>query len=168
MNSIGGKSISVQSTPTITATNYTAGMQVGGVNALSQVALAEGRITTLAGLTFSEKATNAGAITYNVWFFDRLVTLSSTDHTTLAISQANGLFVVGKVVVDSCFFAKPGGTAGYAIASMSIPASAFPLVCNSTLKNLYYVLEIAPSNTTLPTYAATTDISLRFVFNQDF
>jgi len=57
MNSVGGYSTSIIVTPTITAfSSYNPDTQLGGVQTISQAALAEGRVTTLVSLTIVDKA----------------------------------------------------------------------------------------------------------------
>lgn len=146
-------------TPVISAAVYSAGNQVGGIQALTHASIEENRITQLQTLNIIDVDNQKAAMT--VLFFNQPPVVSSTDKTAFAITAANAKAqCIGQIQVLAANYATVGSVA---VATLQF-TNYFTQSLTSTAGNIY---AIAVTSGT-PTYTTTSSLVFKYVFAQHF
>lgn len=160
MQSVASNFVQVEITPTIDTSIYAANDQVGGIQTLTGVAFDENRFAQLVGITIVDKAAQSAAL--SLFFFDQLPTVVSVDQGALNISDAE--------MAAKCIGHATIATGDYQTTSANSAASktfTVPLKSRTTGSPggaLYVVMK----TTGTPTYAAASDLVLKYVFARGF
>jgi len=170
MNSIGGQTIPVVIDLTVSATTYSAGKQVGSLNTIPNVAMAQNRTCSLVNVLFIDKSgTSANVNTsYNLWFFNQSVTLPSSNNTALSLNSTVSPYVVGRVKIQSTDLYSPGAAGGVIYASLTVPNCALVMQSLNPTGNLYCVLEVDTAAAGSATFTGTTNVQIKLTFGRDF
>lgn len=171
-NVVFGKSVSIEVTPTVSASSaYTAEDQVGGIQTISETitdhlkrtrvvspAADENSVATLLTVTVHDKAKQSAAL--EIFFFDELPTVASSDNAAISITDAE---MAGK-----CVGVVSIGASDYKnVAASSIACVGLSQALAMRSKTDNGVLYAVAKTTGTPTYASTTDLVFRYVFGQD-
>jgi len=170
MTVVGGYSVEFVKTPTVsTSPAYTAGDQVGGImdlsvrdnrNVVTQGACQEkNAVATLLSVAVHDKASQSAELV--IFFFNALPTVASSDNSALTITDAEmAAKCLGSVTVPASAYAT---VASSSMAVLKLPDCALAMLSNEDNGPLYAVMK----TTGTPTYASTSDLTLRFLFGQD-
>lgn len=156
--------------PTITATSYSAGQQLGGILTIPNIvrqsqnyALASAE---LRNINILDSDNQKAAIDF--WFFNQSPTITSVDHGTFAMTKANfQAQCIGAVSVGTSY--SSNGT--LAVSSDAKPTSLILEIPNTNLQsaanansNNIYAVAICQGT---PTYASTSSLIFQFAFYED-
>lgn len=155
----GKRTSIVSAVPTITAQAYSAGKQLGGVTKIPSAVPLSGSGANLLSLAIIDAANQKSAI--DILFFNQAPTLISVDGGTFDISDAEMVSkYLGRIAVPNTNYKTNGSStnADVAIANINLKVQS---IANSL--DIYFVLVCQGT----PTYVSTTDLALKFGFDQD-
>lgn len=142
-------------TPTITAGAYSSGYQVGGIQTLTSL----GFNNTLLSVTVADAGKQSAALT--IFFFNSLPTVTSSDNTTLNISDAQmAANCIGAVLIPAANYETVSLNS---FATVGVSSAGLMLRSNDPNLHLYAVIK----TTGTPTYASTSDLVFRYMFGID-
>lgn len=174
INNVIGIDLSVTVTPTVSTSAYTAGDQVGGIQTLSDVYPDFYRVWNpnsksgtgmqrfpghliLQSITILDQAEQSA--TYNLFFFNQLPTVASSDNAALNIADSEVLKCIAHYQCAPTY----GDAGGFTVGSVQNINMLLPQYEEMTNNELYVVM----STTTTPTFAATDDLTIRYNFYVD-
>lgn len=149
----------IQVTPTISASAYTSGFQLGSIMTLANAVRFESNTSIgtafLSEITILDKDSQNAAI--DIFFFNTSPTLVSTDHAAFDITDAN--------LVAQCIGVVSVGTSYSASASNSVSSvsNLNKAIYTTVGSNIYAVAVVRAT----PTYTTTTSLQFQFNFLVD-
>lgn len=155
---VGGHSVQVSATPTVTASSaYSSGNCVGTSQTLTNACRTSGGAVTLAGIVITDKANQKAALT--ILILDAAPGGTYTDKSSPTLATDLGKVVAHVTVAASDYVTV--GSDSKAVASLA----NLNRVCinNESGRNLYAVVLA----TGTPTYASTSDLTFKYKFYQD-
>lgn len=148
---VGQKKRLISFTPVITAQQYTAGFQLGGVNKLAN-AVEEGATATVMTIMINDAAKQKSAI--DVLFFNASPTVASTDFHALSITAAvMAAKFIGRVIIPAASYGANDTTGGADVSVNNINM----LLQGASARDLYCVLQVQGT----PTYVSIADLTVR-------
>lgn len=156
LGAVGGSSISIESTLTVTAAAYSAGNDVGGLITLTNAMRISGGTGVLQNLLVVDHSNQKP--TLDILFFKSTPAATFTDKSAFpTLSQADDALVVCRVSIAATDWVTVGGS-GFAS-----PVFQPKVVAASGSANLL----MAVNTSSAPTFAATTDIMITTGFRRD-
>jgi hypothetical protein len=150
-----GQLVSIQVTPTITASSaYATGNALGGLLTLTN--MGNFCFSSLRSVVVTDKANQKSAM--DVLLFGRTFT-ATADKNAIAISSADLLNMVGSVNIATTDYVTVG--TGAVATKVGATGGIWLPMPVSGGDNTFYAQLVARGT---PTYASTSDISVRFVF----
>lgn len=157
-------------TPVISAATYSAGQQIGSIITISNVV----RQSQNYGLASAELRNinildiNNQKAAIDFWFFNQSPTITSSDHTTFAMTAANfKLQHIGAVSVGTTYSSNgtlASSTDGKPTSLiMQIPNTNLQSAPSANSNNIYCVA----INQGTPTYSSTSSLVFQFSFYED-
>lgn len=143
--------------PTNSTSAYVAGQQFGTLQTLSGVAPAVGYGAVLQSITVADKSKQSAA--FDFYIFGASPTVTSTDRTTVNITDANLFGLRPKVVQLTTYSALSGNSLGFANA---LGCTVAPLPSLNSV-DMYLLIVIQAS----ATYGASLDVEFTLSFLQD-
>lgn len=173
INKVIGIDKTIIVTPTVSASSaYTAGDQVGGIQTLSNVYPDFQRGVTgvnvdgwtkypghviLQSLTIIDAAEQDSS--YNLFFFNELPTVASSDNAALNIADTE----ISKCIGYYNFTTTYGSSGNFSVGSVANINLMLPQVADFSTPNLYIVV----STPDTPTFASTSDLTFKYSFFVD-
>lgn len=139
--------------PTVTAGGYTAGDVVGGEITLTNFMRLSGKSGLAYGVTLVD--VSGSAVGLDFLLFNAAPTANLADNAAYAWNSADYAKLVMHFRVDASEWTKPGPSLTPAVCSKAL--SAFPLTASGSADLYLYIVCV-----TAPTFAATTDLHVRF------
>jgi hypothetical protein len=156
---VGGYSVSVTVTPTISGANYASGNQIGGVQTLTNACQTINKVSTLMSVVVIDKVSQNAGMT--IFFFTALPTLVSSNNTAFNVADSEMVLKsCGSVSITSADYVS---TAVNSVATLKLPDCALAARSADPQGALYAVAMADDS----PTYTASTDLTFKYVFGQD-
>lgn len=167
-------------TPTITASSYSGGQQIGGIQTITDVVRQDMVLgygsCTLTDVAILDKAGQAAA--FDIWFFSVSPTLSGSDHNAFHITNANMVATtnnggppnngsipacLGAVSVGSAYSVTGGSQNAVNTGDTNLNKTLFVPGGAANPTNVYAVAVIR----TNVTYASTSDLVFQYKFIVD-
>ena len=153
---VGGNSLVVTVTPTVTAGAYTALDIVGAIQTIANATRVSGEATILQSITVTDL--NKQNVELTIFFFNANPANGTyTDNIALTIHDTDMAMCVGKVKVSATDYSS-------ASASSVATVSNLALLLTPAATSLF---AIAQASSSAPTYASTSDVSIRYGFLRD-
>jgi len=158
-NQVGGYSVSIGVTPTISTSAYTTNFQLGGIQTLTSACQYNGATSNLKSLIVIDNDNQAASI--SIFFFNQLPTIISTDHNGFAVSTSE---LSGKCVgVARVSSSNYDTTTSSAVATVFTPSCSLAMRSLTDGGHLYAVAKV----TSTPTYSSTSSLKFVYLFAQD-
>jgi len=153
---VGGNSLVVTVTPTVTAGAYTALDIVGAIQTIANATRVSGEATILQSITVTDL--NKQNVELTIFFFNANPANGTyTDNLALTIHDTDMAMCVGKVKVSASDYSS-------ASASSVATVSNFALPLTPAATSLF---AIAQASSGAPTYASTSDLRFLYGFFRD-
>lgn len=144
---VGGYTLMIQTSPTITATSYSAGQDIGGAISFSGATRLSAGSGVIQSVGISDKAKQSAAI--DLIFFNAAPS-APTDHATFNPSSSDIAKIIGIVSVTASNYSAFSANSTAFVGNIGLP---FTLTSGTTLNC------VAVSRGT-PTYASTSDLQI--------